>query len=174
MSNKNFYDEDEVIDSIVNEKTPNMTEEFERQQRQNNPFGGNVHVRQIGCGGCGCFDGRKFITNFFIYTIVLMVASGLFPGFALTGIMAAVQAGFILTLLNTFVKPILIFFTFPLTVMTLGLFYFVINAIIILMTAGLMGYNFIISNFWVAFFAALFISLLQHLIKKHMLKVDQL
>ena len=173
MSNKNFYDEDEVIDSIVNEKAPNMTEEFERQQqqRQNNPFGSNVHVRQV---GCGCFDGRKFITNFFIYTIVLMVTSGIFPGFALSGMMAAVQAGFILTLLNTFVKPILIFFTFPLTLMTLGLFYFVVNAIIILMTAGLMGYNFIISNFFVAFFAALFISFLQHLIKKHMLKVDQL
>jgi len=173
MSNKDFYDEDEIIDSIVNEKTPNMTEEFQRQQQQGNPFGG-IHVQQVGCGGCGCFDLRKLLTNFLIYTVVLMVTSGIFPGFTLSGIQAAIQAGAILTLLNTFVKPILIFFTFPLTIMTLGLFYFVINAIIILMTAGFMGYDFVISNFGIAFLAALFISLLQHLIKRHLLRVDQL
>lgn len=170
MADKDFYNEEEIIDSIVNEKTPNTTEAFERQQ-QGDPFGGRVHVSQV---GCGCFDGRKFITNFLIYTIVLMVASGLFPGFYLAGLMAAVQAGFLLTLFNTFVKPILVVFTFPLTVATLGLFYFVINAIIIFMTAGFMRNGFIISNFFVAFLAALFISFLQHLIKKHILKVNQL
>jgi len=174
MSNKDFYDEDEIIDSIVNEKTPNMTEEFKRQQQQGNPFNGGIHVRQVGCGGCGCFDVRKLLTNFIIYTVVLMVTSGIFPGFYLGGIGAAIQAGAILTLLNTFVKPLIVFFTFPLTIMTLGLFYFVINAIIILMTASFMGYDFVISNFFVAFFAALFISLLQYLIKRHLLKVDQL
>jgi len=169
MANKDFYNEDEIIDSIINEKTPNMTEEF--RQQQGNPFNGRVHVRQV---GCGCFDLRKLLINFLIYTVVLMVTSGIFPGFFLGGIDAAIHAGAILTLLNTFVKPLIVLFTFPLTIMTLGLFYFVINAIIILMTAGLMGYDFVISNFFVAFFAALFISLLQHLIKKHLLKVDQL
>jgi len=175
MSNKDFYDEDEIIDSIVNEKTPNMTEEFQRQQQQGNPFGTyGTNVRVMGCGGCGCFDVRKLLTNFLIYTIVLMVTAAIFPGFYLGSIEAAVRAGAILTLLNTFVKPILVFFTFPLTLITLGLFYLVINAIIILMTAGFMRDDFVISNFFVAFFAALFISLLQHLIKKHILKVDQL
>jgi len=172
MSNKDFYDEDEIIDSIVNEKAPNMTEDF--QQQQANMFNNNMRVKHVGCNGCGCFDVRKLLINFLIYTVVLIVTSGLFPGFELVGINAAIQAGSVLTLLNTFVKPLIVFFTFPLTVATLGLFYFVINAIIILLTASIMNDDFVISNFSVAFFAALFIALLQHLIKRHLLKVDQL
>ena len=99
MSNKDFYDEDEVIDSIVNEKTPNTTENFQKNSWDHNQQR-NVHVHQV---GCGCFDVRKFLTNFLIYSLVLMVTSGLFPGFHIDGIPAAIRAAFTLTLLNTFV-----------------------------------------------------------------------
>jgi len=167
MSNKDFYDEDEIIDSLINENTPDTKAEFENNQ-QRNP---NIHVRQI---GCGCFDLRKFFTNFIIYSVVLMVTAGIFPGFHIVDIAAVVRASFILTLLNTFVKPLIIIFTFPLTLLTLGLFYLIINGIIITMTANIMGDAFVISNFFTAFVAAIFISLLQHFIKKHLLKVDQL
>jgi len=172
MSNKDFYDEDEIIDSIVNE-TPNMTEEFRRNQNQqyHTGQGPQIHFQQV---GCGCFDSRKFLTNFGIYIVVLMVTAGLFPGFYLSGVFGAIRAAFTLTLLNTFVKPLIIFFTFPITIVTLGLFYFAINGIILMMTAGLMGSAFVISNFFTAIIAALFISILQHFIKKHVLKVDQL
>jgi len=172
MSNKDFYDEDEIIDSIVNDRTPNMTEDFQRNQRQNGQGRPNIHVEQVGC--CGCFDLRKFFTNLLIYSLVLMVTAGLFPGFYLANISAAIRAALTLTLLNTFVKPLIIFLTFPLTILTLGLFYLVINGIIIMMTAGMMGESFVISNFFTAFIAAIFISVLQHFIKKYLLKVDQL
>ena len=175
MSNKDYYDEDEIIDSIVNEKTPRMAEEdFQRKQWENSngrhPRG--VHVQHIGC--CGCFDIRKFLTNFIIYNLVLMVTAGLFPGFYLASIPAAFRASFTLTVINTFVKPLIVLITFPLTIATLGLFYLVINGIIIMTTAAIMGDDFVISNFFVAFLAAIFISVLQHFIKKHILKVDQL
>ena len=171
MSDKDFYDEDEIIDSIVNDRTPNMTEDFQRKQRQYQQGRPNIHVQQV---GCGCFDMRKFFTNLLIYSLVLMVTAGLFPGFYVANISAAIGAAFTLTVLNTFVKPLIIFFTFPLTILTLGLFYLVINGIIIMMTAGIMGDSFVISNFFTAFIAAIFISLLQHLIKRYLLKVDQL
>lgn len=103
-----------------------------------------------------------------------MVTAGLFPGFRIASIPAAVRASLTLTLLNTFVKPLIVFFTFPLTIATLGLFYLIVNGIIIWITAGIMGDAFIISNFFTAFFAAIFISLLQHFIKTHLLKVDQM
>lgn len=170
MSNKDFYDEDEIIDSIVND-TPGMTEEFRRNQHQNGNRGPEFHVQQV---GCGCFDSRKFMINFGIYSLVLMAAAGLFPGFYLSGIFAAIRAAFTLTLLNTFVKPLIIFFTFPITIMTLGLFYLVVNGIILTITASMMGSHFMISNFYTATFAAIFISILQHFIKKYVLKVDQL
>jgi len=171
MSNKDFYDEDEIIDSIVNDRTPNMTEDFQRNSRQNPHRNPNIHMQQV---GCGCFDGRKFLTNFLIYSLVLMITAGLFPGFYLANIPTAIRAAFTLTLLNTFVKPLIIFFTFPITIITLGLFYLIINGMIIMMTARMMGDSFVISNFFTAIIAAIFISLLQHLIKRYLLKVDQL
>ena len=154
MSNKDFYDEDEIIDSLVNDKTPNRTEDFQKNEWQNANGRRNVHVHQV---GCGCFDTRKLFTNFLIYSLVLMVTAGLFPGFYLASIPSAIWASFILTLLNTFVKPLIIFFTFPLTIATLGLFYLIINGIIIMMTAGIMGDDFVISNFFTAFLAAIFL-----------------
>jgi len=171
MSNKDFYDEDEIIESLVNDRTPNMTEDFQRNQRQNMHRRPNVHVQQV---GCGCFDLRKFLVNFVIYSVVLMITAGLFPGFYIANIPAALWAAFTLTLLNTFVKPLIVFFTFPLTILTLGLFYLIINGMIIMTTSSIMGDSFVISNFFTAFIAAIFISLLQHLIKKYLLKVDQL
>lgn len=170
MSNKDFYDEDEIIDSIVND-TPNTKEESGRNHNPNSSYGPNMYVNQV---GCGCFDLRKFMINFGIYSLVLMATAGLFPGFYLSGISAAIRAAFILTLLNTFVKPLIIFFTFPITVMTLGLFYFIINGIILTMTAGIMGPDFMISNFLTATFVAIFISILQQFIKNYVFKVGQL
>ena len=171
MSKKDFYDEDEIIDSIVNESTPNSTQDFQRNQNDNRNGNPNIHIKQV---GCGCFDMRKFFTNFIIYSIVLMVTAGLFPGFYIANVSAAIRASFTLTLLNTFVKPLIVFFTFPLALVTLGFFYLIINGIIIMMTARMMGEAFVISNFFTAFIAAIFISLFQHYIKKYLLKVDQL
>lgn len=170
MSNKDFYDEDELIDSIVND-LPNVTDELMRDEQSNGNRDLDIHVHRI---GCGCFDIRKFMINFGIYSLVLMTTAGLLPGFYLSGLFEAIRAAFTLTLLNTFVKPLIVFFTFPLTVMTLGLFYLVINGFILTMTAGMMGSDFTISNFFTAIFAATFISILQHVIKKYILKVDQL
>jgi len=133
MSHKNFYDEEEVIDSIIDEK-PSMTDEFVRQQRSRQQSHSNFQVQQT---GCGCFDSRKFIINFFIYIATLMTTAALFPGFYITSVPAAIRAAFILTLLNTFLKPVLIFFTFPLMVLTLGLAYLFINGMILSMTASI-------------------------------------
>ena len=171
MAGKDYYDEDEIIDSLVNEKTPQKEEKSHQNQWQHAAGYRNMQVRQA---GCGCFNMRKFVTNFLIYCVVLMVTDGFFPGFYLAGIFAAIQASFILTVLNTFVKPLIVAFTFPITVASLGLFYFLINAVIIMMTAGLMRDAFVINNFAIAILAATFISILQYAIKKYLLKVDQL
>lgn len=169
MANKDFYDEDEIIDSIVND-TPNKTEESGRNDHPKVSQSPNMYVNQV---GCGCLDVRKFMINFGIYSLVLMATAGLFPGFYLSGISAAFRAAFTLTFLNTFVKPLIIFFTFPITVMTLGFFYFIINGILLTMTAGIMGPDFLISNFFTATFVAIFISILQQFIKNYVFKVGQ-
>jgi len=171
VSDKDYYDEDEIIKSLVNDQTPHRQDDMKREQNHYHNRQGNIHVKQI---GCGCFDTRKFLINFVIYSVVLMATAGFFPGFHLNGVLAAVQAAFILTLLNTFVKPLIVIFTFPITILTMGAFYLIINAMIIMMTASLMGDGFVINDFMIGILAATFISILQHIIKKYVLKVEQL
>ena len=154
---KDVIDEQEFIDSMVGNKP-------DSSQRATGTNQESLHVKQV---GCGCFDTRKILVNLLIYTAVLMVTSGLFPGFYIANVFAAFQAAVIMSLLNIFVKPLLILFTIPLTVVTMGLFYFVINGIILLMTAGWMGPLFEIRSMWTAIFAAMFISFLQSALKKH-------
>jgi len=154
---KDVIDEQEFIDNMVDNKP-------ESNRRENGSTQGSVHIQQV---GCGCFDRRKMLMNLLIYTVVLMVTSGLFPGFYIADVFAAFGAAVIMSLLNIFVKPLLIVITIPLTVMTLGLFYFVINGIILLMTASWMGSLFEIRSLWTAVFAAIFISFLQNALKKY-------
>ena len=165
MSNKDFYDEDEIIDSIVNDTPIRMDQNSKNRQHHSNI--------QVHTASCGCFNLRKFMINFIIYSVVLMATAGIFPGFYLSDTYAAAYAAFILTLLNTFVKPLIVFFTFPITILTLGLFYLVVNGFILMMTARMMGYRFMISNIFTATFAAIFISILQNVIKKYVLKIDK-
>src|SRR5699024_595725 len=62
--------------------------------------------------------------------------------------------------LNVFVRPILVIFTLPATVLTLGLFLFVINAITLMITQAVMSSDFVINNFGVAIIASIIISII--------------
>lgn len=68
--------------------------------------------------------------------VALLVAAKVVPGIVYTGSLAQLLlAGLVLGLLNLLVKPILSFFSFPLIVVTLGLFYLVINGLILLLAS---------------------------------------
>ena len=108
----------------------------------------------------------KWIASIIINSIVLIVVAGYVNTFHLEGIGAAVTASIILSILNVFVKPIIIIFTLPVTVLTLGLFLFVINAITLMLTQSIMGDSFVIEGFGTAILAAVIISILNLLIQK--------
>jgi putative membrane protein len=76
------------------------------------------------------------------------------------GIKTSIIVAAVLGLLNIFVKPILIFFTFPITLFTLGLFLLVINALIILICSKLVS-GFHVSGFWTALWFSILLSLSQ-------------
>lgn len=65
-------------------------------------------------------------------TILVVVLAKFLPGVTVDSIKTALIVAVVLALLNTFLKPILVFFTLPVTVLTLGLFLLVINAVMIL------------------------------------------
>ncbi|CAG9620694.1 phage holin family protein [Sutcliffiella rhizosphaerae] len=108
----------------------------------------------------------RWFLSILINALVLIVVAGYFDSFELSGVGAAIVASLILAVLNTIVKPILVILTLPVTVLSLGLFLFVINAVTLMLTAALMGDAFNIDGFGTAILAAIVISLLNVLIQK--------
>ncbi|MBQ9853911.1 MAG: phage holin family protein [Bacilli bacterium] len=99
----------------------------------------------------------EFILNLIINTCILMLATKIFKGFYISSIWYAVLSSLIISLLNETVKPILVVFFLPITIYTLGLFYPLINVIILKLTGVLLGNNFIINGLIVPIFISMFI-----------------
>ena len=94
----------------------------------------------------------KLILRILLTAIAVVVISEFLPGITLEeGYKSAIIVAIVLGLLRVTVKPLLIFLTLPATIVTLGLFLFVINAIIILLADKLID-GFAVSGFFTAFF----------------------
>lgn len=106
------------------------------------------------------------IISILINALVLIVIAGYIDTFHLESVNAAIIASLILSILNVFVKPILILLTLPVTFLTLGLFLFVINAITLMITQSVMGDSFNIDGFGTALLASVIMSLLNALIQR--------
>lgn len=92
-----------------------------------------------------------------------MAISYLMKGVVVDEFTTALTVAIVLGLLNFFVKPVLVLFTFPVTVFTLGLFLLVINAIIILLCDHFVD-GFDVNGFWTALFFSVILSLSQSLV----------
>ena len=83
---------------------------------------------------------------------------------------ASLGASFVLSILNILVKPILIILTLPVTVFTLGLFLFVVNAVTLLLTDEIMGSSFEIGSFGTALLIAVIMSLFNAIIQNQFMR----
>ena len=100
----------------------------------------------------------NFIMRILVTSIVAFGLSYILSGVDIDSFWAAIVLAIVLALLNAIVKPLLIFFTFPLTILTLGLFLFVINALIILLADSLVD-GFHVDGFWWALLFSLLLSI---------------
>lgn len=100
-----------------------------------------------------------------ITALAVVILSYLLPGVTVSGYLSAIIVAAVISLLNMFVRPILIFFTLPATLVTLGLFLFVINAVIILLADKLVN-DFEVSGFWVALLFSILLSFLRSFLFK--------
>jgi putative membrane protein len=91
--------------------------------------------------------------------LVLLIAHFM-PGVNVAGFTTALIVAIVLGLLNIFIKPILVILTLPVTILTLGLFLLVINALIILLCTNIVG-GFSVDSFWTALIFSIILSLLQ-------------
>jgi len=105
----------------------------------------------------------RFLIRLVVNAAAVFLAANLVPGIAVTGFGVALLAGLILGLVNAVIKPILFVLTLPFTIVTLGLFIFVVNAVCLALVAWLVP-GFTISGFWAALFGAVVISLVSWLL----------
>lgn len=73
----------------------------------------------------------NYLIRLIITAIVVVLISKILGGVYVDGLTTSLIVALILSFLNTFIRPLLVFFTFPLTILTFGLFLFVVNAMII-------------------------------------------
>jgi len=100
---------------------------------------------------------HDFFIHWGIMSLSLWVASHVFNGLKFSSGGALLVSALLLGFANAILRPILIFLTLPLTLVTFGLFLLVINALIIQLVASLVN-GFKVSGFWTAFFASIFIA----------------
>lgn len=99
----------------------------------------------------------KFIFNWFVAAIAIIISAYLLPGVAVDGIWVALVLAVVLGAINAFIKPVLLLLTLPITIVTLGLFSFVMNALLILL-AELVVPGFDVAGFWWALIFSLVLS----------------
>ncbi|HNI06093.1 MAG TPA: phage holin family protein [Flavobacteriales bacterium] len=110
----------------------------------------------------------KLLIRLILSTIAVLVADLLLRGVQLGEFPAALWVAIVLGALNTFLRPVLILLTLPVTLITLGIFILVINAGLVLLAAYLMPGNFHVDGFW----WALAFSLVMWAVQGFLLRVD--
>lgn len=98
-----------------------------------------------------------FLIRVLINAVAIYVVAAVVPGLEVSGVLAAIGAGLVLGLVNAIVRPILVVLTLPVTLLTLGLFIFVLNGVCLWLTSLLVK-GFAVHGFWAAIFGALLIS----------------
>ncbi len=100
----------------------------------------------------------EILINLLLNGIAVYITANLLTGVKLDNFGTAIIVAVVLSLVNIFVKPLLILFTLPVNILTLGLFMFVINALVILLVDGLVP-GFSVDGFWWALGFSLILSL---------------
>src|SRR5690349_10255016 len=114
-------------------------------------------------------SGRKqemrLLLNWVLSAISLFIVSYVMPGFHVRGFTAALIAALVIGLVNATLGLFLKVITLPLTFLTLGLFWWVINALMLLLASRLLAPAFLVTGFWPAFWGAIVLSLVNMLLR---------
>jgi len=100
---------------------------------------------------------KGLLIRWVILTLAILAAGYLIEGIEVKDFWSAFLAAAILGVLNAFFRPVLIILTLPVNILTLGLFTFVINAVLMMMVSGVVG-GFEVQGFWAALLGSLVIS----------------
>ena len=110
----------------------------------------------------------KLIINLLISVVTVLIACQLVPGVQVDSLTTAFLVAIVFGILNAFIKPILVLLTLPITVVTLGLFYVLINIGLVYLTSWIVP-GFAVTSFWGALFFSIVVALVSwffNLLKK--------
>ncbi len=111
-----------------------------------------------------------WLISVLINAVLFIALAGYFPGLHVDSFLAAITASLVLSVLNVLVKPVLVILTLPITMISLGLFLFVINAVTLLMTDSIMGRSFEIESFGLALIIAIAMSVVNMVLQVTVLR----
>jgi putative membrane protein len=107
---------------------------------------------------------KNFLIQILITAAAVVLASYILPGVAVKEFSTALLVALVLSVLNFFVKPILVLLTLPITIITLGLFLFIVNALIIVL-AGKLVSGFRVDSIWWALLFSLLLSFFTYILE---------
>ena len=105
----------------------------------------------------------RLIVGWLVNAAALWVTAALIPGLIVRGAVSLLLAALVIGLINAIIRPVLLLLTLPITVITLGLFYFVLNGLLLWLAAAATP-GFALSGFWAAFFGAIVMSIVATLL----------
>ena len=105
----------------------------------------------------------NFIIKLFITAVAVYVAAHFLPGVKINSIPTAIIVALVLALLNTFIKPILVILTIPITILTLGLFLLIINALMVKWAAALVD-GFVVTSWLSALLFSFLVSIVSYIL----------
>jgi putative membrane protein len=111
-----------------------------------------------------CWHGMKLIVKWLLSASSLLLLTGIYSGVSVSSFGSALIAAFVIGLFNTVLRPILVVLTLPVTLVTLGLFLFIINALMFWAASGVLD-GFSVNGFGAALIGSLIYSVLGLLIE---------
>lgn len=100
----------------------------------------------------------KLVLRWLLNAAALWVTDLILPGITITGIGPLLLAALVIGLINALIRPVLLILTIPITILTLGLFLLVLNALLFWLAAALVP-GFLVAGFWWAFLGALIMAI---------------
>jgi len=107
----------------------------------------------------------NYILKILLSAVAVVILAKLIPGVTVDTYTTAIWVAFLIGILDAIVKPIFVILTLPITIVTLGLFLFVINAVLILMANSWID-GFSVSSFWTALLFSILLSFFESFLYK--------
>jgi putative membrane protein len=115
----------------------------------------------------------RLLLNWLLSAISLLIVSKVVPGFHVHGFAAALIAALVIGLVNATLGFFLKIITLPLTLLTLGIFWWVINALMLMLASALLAPNFLVRGFWPAFWGAIVLAVINMVLKSLARKAER-